>query len=255
MKSTSSKSRNVLILFLFFAVTVYFVNLKQNTILKACFPSKVWVHRVNTLEKKKLLFDKYEGLEVDVEFDEKINKFQVNHPPEKPIGLYLSDYLQQEIENKRFWIDFKNLNSSNAKKAKSRLQSIVNNHGYNKGDLIIESSNLKELNAFQDNFLTSYYLPGLNSLNKLDLQDSLSAVTDNLNSYDVHYISSSLSDYRIMKKNYNSNILCWALKENSINSLSGFKNGLSYLKEKCSALLDSRVHVLLLPEVIDEYER
>ena len=54
---------------------------------------KIWAHRVNSTEKLESAIQYFNGVELDVFYDSNTNKFDVNHPPAKSIGLDFQTYL------------------------------------------------------------------------------------------------------------------------------------------------------------------
>jgi len=80
---------------------------------------KIWVHRVNSLEKLEQVAGQFAGIEVDVVFDSNKNRFDVNHPPAKSIGLTLRSFLEKVVSVIResgsldLWLDVKNANHEN----------------------------------------------------------------------------------------------------------------------------------------------
>ncbi|EGK8007999.1 phosphoethanolamine transferase [Campylobacter lari] len=143
----------------------YDKELKQNYPFKA--PSKIWLHRTNSLDKFEYFKNDYKNFEVDVHFFENENYFDVGHDGKQIlIGLDLKDLLKAAVEKDKttdfqtkFWIDFKNLNNKNAKKALSTLLKICKETNFDPKNLIIESSQYTALKVFKDAKLyTSYYI-------------------------------------------------------------------------------------------------
>ena len=93
------------------------------------------------------------------------NCFEVHHDEEKDTGLKLVDLLMQYQKQKlkaSIWLDFKNLNDSNAAASLTRLIEIRNKFGL-QNKILIESDQAGLLVAFADsNFFTSYYTPFFN---------------------------------------------------------------------------------------------
>ena len=61
----------------------------QMKIFQSVYSSKVWAHRVNSIEKYQEARDIFSGIELDLMFDVASNTFDVNHPPAKSINLSL----------------------------------------------------------------------------------------------------------------------------------------------------------------------
>ena len=101
--------------------------------------------------------------------------FDVGHDGlEHSMGLNLKEMLQliKRKDNEfiaqndkirttsKIWLDFKNLNSTNSAKSLQELVKICDETGFERQNIIVESSNYKELAAFRQNgFYTSYYVP------------------------------------------------------------------------------------------------
>lgn len=147
-------------------------------------PNKIWLHRVDEIAKLERYFGEYGNFEIDAHFfseslARQIGKdkpyFDVGHDGiEKSIGLDLEEMLNLIVaKNKAFygnaknhkntskiWLDFKNLDSTNAKSALKELSRIVDKSKFLRQNLIVESGNYAELRAFKDaGFYTSYYVP------------------------------------------------------------------------------------------------
>lgn len=235
---------------LLFFVGLFQIITNQNSVIKLLFPSKVWVHRVNSIDKLSKVGSNYRGIELDVEFDEAYNKFQVNHPPAKPINLFLETYLKNSDLNKKYWIDLKNLDNTNLMRIKLQLMIVLDSLKLNKNNFIIESPNCEELSRLKSEFDVSYYLPvGLSSLNTKQQKMVSDTIRINLRKYKPNYISSSIVDYYYMRKEFDYNMLLWALSELKINTPDGFLNGIRSLKVKLSALLDDQVKVVLVGDM------
>src|SRR4051812_47672548 len=57
------------------------------------FESVIWLHRVDSKERMRLMQSKYRGFEIDVNFDIRKQCFDVYHLPVKSISLCLPDML------------------------------------------------------------------------------------------------------------------------------------------------------------------
>lgn len=160
-------------------------------------PSKIWLHRTNELKKILDFEKKYQGFEVDVHYFSKEKYFDVGHDGEKDsIGLNLKDMLIVALKRDKktiplqtkFWIDFKNLNTNNAHESLLVLLNICEETGFNKKNLIIESSNYTLLNIFKNKgFYTSYYL--LNIENMELTEELKNKIQEAINSQNFNAIS------------------------------------------------------------------
>lgn len=215
-------------------------------LLKISFGEKIWVHRTNSIEKLNEVKNKFFGVELDVEYVDTTNIFDVNHPPAKSIGLSLFQYLNSCKENKNlhFWLDYKNLNANNKQKSLIRLLSICSNLKINPSNIIVENGDLSLLRDFQQKgFLVSYYLnwPGLFTLPDEEFDTELKKISTNIemNKFPF-YISSDYRDYKILKKYFpNNSKLLW-LDGQFLKNLS-FSNRLELLE----MLKDENVKVVL----------
>lgn len=83
------------------------------------FSEKLWLHRVNCLQRVEIIENKYRGLEIDVYFDSDKNCFDIFHSPGASTDLCLEELLAS-LNNPKihyYWLDFKNLDSTNQKKS------------------------------------------------------------------------------------------------------------------------------------------
>lgn len=212
------------------------------------FEEKLFLHRANTIQKMRLFEGKYIGFEIDVVFDQRLNEFDIYHPPQSSIGLYLDDYLKKigNVQQKRIWLDFKNLNETNYKHALERLSILMQKYGMRRNQLILESSNPDFLSHFKSHVFTSYYLPilpigGMDTSQKytasLSLIDEVQKSEADAVSYpaDMHefvktYIHTSFPEKKL---------LTWILED-----MSNFENILRLRM----LLLENSVEVVLLGE-------
>ena len=148
---------------------------------------KEWKKAVNTIDKLNALSEQQGGIECDVYFNREKNSFEVHHDWDKSTGLSLEELFNQYKKRNlsaSIWLDFKNLNDSNAKQALTYLiQLKIKFDLQNK--LLIESNRTDLLNNFADSgFFTSYYTPMFNpyKLNDEEMKfwvDSLTFVIKN----------------------------------------------------------------------------
>jgi len=200
------------ILFGFFTWIMFY----SNGVLKLMFNEKIWVHRVNSIEKLSEVQANFYGVELDVVFIDSLNIFDVNHPPAESINLSLENFLSSIKENKslHFWLDFKNLSGQNQKNAVYRLNAICELLVLSRSNFIIESSSVLLLREFAEaGYQISYYLhwPGLYSLDSSGLQKELNDIKVNLSQLKFNvYLSSYYRDYDILKKNFPEyDIILW----------------------------------------------
>ena len=157
--------------------------------------SKVWAHRVNTLERFKFLSSHFQGFEMDIVFDEARKVFDVRHPPASSIDLSFESYLQTtESKDKLFWLDLKNLTNGNEGAILTALLKLDQQYKICKR-IIIESNNIIPLSKIsQAGYFTSYYYDWdsyfefVNSSNKGitdSVFNSIDAVSQDVSMYDT----------------------------------------------------------------------
>ena len=91
--------------------------------------SKIWYHGANTIEKAVEKSKKFEGIELDVNFDRNSNNLYVCHNIEDTIiGLTLEEWFDAlpEPSSNYFWIGFKNLHIDYVHLACEKILSIIN---------------------------------------------------------------------------------------------------------------------------------
>ena len=88
-----NKKKIVFILVLMVAVAVYIFN--PYKLEYAGYQSKVWAHRVNSLEKLNYTQKFYQGIELDLVFDSISNTFDVKKKKKKSANLNLDTYFSK----------------------------------------------------------------------------------------------------------------------------------------------------------------
>jgi len=193
-----NKKKIIFIIFLITAVVVYIFN--PYKLEYVGYQSKVWAHRVNSLEKLNYTQKFYQGIELDLVFDSITQTFDVNHPPDPSIKLNLDTYFSK-INNKeiKLWLDFKNLSEANAEKATEILDQLTKKYSLKSENVLVESTEIIYLQSFKTkNFKTSFYLPQLvgladeskfvptiDSIKQLLVKYPTSGISCNVNAYDV----------------------------------------------------------------------
>ncbi len=222
-------SKNNLKLALFLVsvfLAFYIVPEVYSRYLRSNFHPKIWVHRVNSIEKYQEVQNQFSGVELDLVFDTLKNCFDINHPPEKSINLTLSEFLEakQDYTNFGLWLDFKNLTPSNAQASLNRLDSLMLTFKINLSNVIVESPSPLLLKPFAEiGFKTSYYLPkNISELGQKELKTQINFVERLKTSKAICFISSNIRDYEFMKKYFpNTKIITWSSE--TINGGVGFK--------------------------------
>lgn len=182
---------------------------------KKTFDEKFWLHRVNNIERLKLVENKYRGIEFDIIFDTELNCFYIAHDPNPQAYIYLDDYFSEltNIDERCFWLDFKNLDEGNTIAAFDELISLTNKYGIAPTNMIVESENSVFLSIFTDfGFNTSYYLPTINpyKASKAQLLEYIEKIDDTLKKSRVNFLSANYIVYQLMKFYYpESDINLW----------------------------------------------
>lgn len=252
-KTYSKKSKkSTLFTLIFIYLILCFLISRHNQIFAYFFPEKIWVHRVNSIEKLKEVYSKFEGVELDVVFMKDKNVFDVNHPPARSINLSLLEYLSSvQIDSaKRFWLDFKNLTDSTMVSSYQKLDTICNIININKDQLVVESKNPEFLNIFHKNgYKTSYYLPGnLYALQDTALEKEIQTVKDLSSANETTFLSANLDHYHLLKEHFpDRKMLTWAYNYSegfTLNPIKVFKK-IKPVYYKYKVLSDENVAAVL----------
>lgn len=207
-------------------LVIAYQGVTSDFLLKQLHADKIWVHRVNSIEKLQEVNVTFSGVELDVVFDTTLNVFDVNHPPAESIGLNLLAYLKSNKQNElHFWLDFKNLSPENALQALKRLEFLCAELSILKKQFIVEAIQPELLKLFAKNgFQTSYYLhwPGLYQLSEENLNETITQIKANIFP-ELSYISSSYHDFELLNQHFpNQEKLLW-LTENETKFSSTIK--------------------------------
>jgi hypothetical protein len=188
---------------------------KSATLNGIQFSQKIWVHRVNTVDRANILLPKFAGIEIDVVYDSALDVFDVRHRDIESVGLSLEHYFELLDEKYRpyYWIDIKNLTTDNELRQYDRLHKLAKKYDL-LDRLVVESTNTAALTRFTDaGFRTSYYLPHveIESLSEADIEDWVMSVRRGLNSGRVRAISADYSMYPLIEKYFgDADTLLWA---------------------------------------------
>ena len=182
------------------------------------FPVKVWLHRVDSQERARLMAGKYRGLEVDIVYDTARHYFDVGHPPVPSVGLSLEQWIGSipDPGSHYFWLDFKNLTEADEAASCDLLASIARKYGL-LHNLIVESPNPRGLSCFGERgFHTSYYLfpdSTLDSMSPPQVQAYYEEVKANLQASRVSAVSSHYRSLPFIRKYFpRMDILLWYLE-------------------------------------------
>jgi hypothetical protein len=184
------------------------------------FPVKLWLHRVDSIERAVLMAKAWKGMEIDVVYDSAGDYFDVGHPPTPSQGISLDQIFASlpDITGHYFWIDFKNLTAANQEPACRRLGFLGRKYGIVK-NIIVESPNPRALSCFTDvGFYTSYYLfasADVHTIDRQQLARYYAEVRSNLLGSRVNALSSDRRFLPFINKYFpNPDILLWSLERN-----------------------------------------
>ncbi|MCR9183408.1 MAG: FAM151 family protein [Flavobacteriaceae bacterium] len=239
-----SFTKGVIILILLF-IAVFFYKKATFKIDHIGYSSKLWAHRVNSIEKLEHTQKNYVGIELDIVFNSTTKTFDVNHPPAKSIHLNLEEYLSHinQTNELGIWLDFKNLDSENVKTARNRLLFLTEKYQLNKNNIIVESQYPEYLKLYQEaGFKTSYYLPAfLYRLSPEELSKKIEEIKIEIKSQTPSSISTNIVDYEIIASNFPEQTkYLWSIDKTFTTRM--FKNFIQTRK----ALKDPKVEVLLV---------
>ena len=189
---------------------IYWQKVNAKYLIDTNQSSRIFPHRVNSIGKLKDVWnDGFRSFEIDVRFgDNNSTTFQVGHN-QGLMGLGLEEFLSrvdyQQIE--RIWLDFKNLNQSNYKKALERLEYLDKKFDV-KRKFIVESGAksefFKELKG--KGWHTSYYMPTekiiklLNEDNKVKMQELATQIAKQTKMQNVAAVSFDYNLYPFIKQ-------------------------------------------------------
>ena len=189
---------------------IYWQKVNAQYLIDTNQSSRIFPHRVDSIGKLKDVWnDGFRSFEIDVRFgDNNSTTFQVGHN-QGLMGLGLEEFLSRVDYSKieRVWLDFKNLNESNYKKALERLEYLDKKFDL-KRKLIVESGTksefFKELRA--NGWHTSYYMPTqiveklLNEDNKVKMQELATAIAKQAKIQNVAAVSFDYNLYPFIKQ-------------------------------------------------------
>ncbi len=222
----------------------------SNTTLKLLFKDKIWSHKTNSIKRLDRAKKEFSGVELDIVFEPTNRNFDVNHPPDKSLGISLSEYFNSQKTNSdvKYWLDFKNLDAETDSLSLLILDSIITMNNISKSNVIVESGSPLYLKGFYEKgFKTSYYLPkNIREAKELELSAILETISENRNSGNTTYISFEYRDYPILREKFpDAKKIIWFNVYGSMNKLSA---RLLLFK----LLMDDQVDVLLIPFELEE---
>ena len=161
---------------------------------------KVWFHAANT--KRKLLknFNDYDGFEMDINFSDSGNYFNVDR-----YNTYGNESLTNILRNidgletKYLWLDFKNLSEKNKNVTVHLLNKIVEENNLKKENIIIESKDAASLGVFaKAGYYTSLDLNLYNCNNIDDMPRLMKENIKKLEQSSVDFVSSDSTNFDIV---------------------------------------------------------
>ncbi len=149
---------------------IYWQKVNAKYLIDTNQSSRIFPHRVNSIGKLKDVWnDGFRSFEIDVRFgDNNSTTFQVGHN-QGLMGFGLEEFLSRVDYSKieRIWLDFKNLNQSNYKKALERLEYLDKKFDLKRKFIVESGTNSEFFKELRKNgWHTSYYMP-TNKLVKL----------------------------------------------------------------------------------------
>ncbi len=208
------------------------------------FNDKIWLHRVNSVEKMKKYQYSYTGLEIDVHYDFFRKFFYVSHDEDASVNLSIEHLFQslQSTSDHYFWIDYKNLNNENREESLNLLMNIAKKYEIPHSHIVVESSETECLSVFSENgFQTSYYLPRCNpyTASKESMLKLAKEIDGRLQKSKVNYVSAYYYEYAFIKFYFpETNMLLWYTRDNPLKAF--------FVKNKLEK--DDKVKVILLSE-------
>ena len=193
---------------------------------------KIWVHRVNSVERLKILQPYYDGFEVDLVYVEKDDVFSVSHSTRKLSKLTLEKILETYVKRpgSGIWLDIKNLRVSNADRIFERLEHLVSEFNLKRDRIVVESSDIKSLSKFtKAGYVTSYYLPSRLLREVLDsgeekglekrLAERMETLNRNIKNSDINAVSCDCRYIGIVKEYlpYSPAIFLWGPRLSYLN--------------------------------------
>lgn len=197
---------------------------------------KVWVHRVNSIERYSILEKNFDGFETDIVYQD--SDFYVGHPPlmDATGPLSLDEFLSKtDISNKNFWFDTRGVHPDNLQDALSNLETLNKKHPL-KSQCIFEVYFLPVAALLKENGYKVSFNVSEDWLKRLPanfaLKDSLNVALAN-----IDYVSQDASHLQELKNYFpKKRILTWQLPINSFFKTDSLR----------AILNDSQVDVVLL---------
>ena len=213
------------------------------------FTDKIWIHRMDSKERFRILPGKYKGIEMDLMYDSVSNNFDVRHPPAESTGFSLEDAFAAtpNITGHYFWLDYKNLTEQVKFKSCAKLLALAKKYNISQ-NIIVESQEPEPLTYFTESrFYTSYYLPVFNiaSSSKDEIKMYYNEVKKRLQNSKVCALSGNYQQLPFIEKYFpDKDIVTWYLNED---------RGLKYSASLFVLTRNPKVKVILVAEMSEGY--
>lgn len=162
------------------------------------FKSKIWLYGVNSPEKLAKNFNKYDGFEIDVVYNEKERTFFVGRGSGK---VTLDDMfaVKPDLSGKFFWLDVKNIDFNNQSEILRELIALTGRNIMHKSHLAIVSPNAEYLDDFAaSGFLTCFRFPSLYRVKRGDIRKVLEAAVEKYKNSTVDFICGDVRYFNFM---------------------------------------------------------
>ena len=164
---------------------------------------KLWAHRCDSIEKMQENQNKFEGVELDINYHADLDEFDVSHDKQDKLEYPLESFLAQiSNSNTKMWLDFKNLSAANRRAAQNRLEYLFAKYGIDKSRAIVESRDAGELGYFHKaGWYTSFYVPVNDKYlaSEAGKQDFLAQVCMAVDTGNVDAVSFPIEYYAMLK--------------------------------------------------------
>ena len=162
------------------------------------FKSKIWLYGVNSPEKLAENFNKYDGFEVDVAYDEKERVFLVGSGSEK---ITLDDMFaaKPDLSGKYFWLDVKNIDFNHQAEILKELIALAGRNIMHKSHLVVVSPNAEYLDDFATSgFLTGFRFPSLYRVKRGDMRKVLEKAVEKYKNSTVDFVCGDVRYFNFM---------------------------------------------------------
>lgn len=194
-----------ILIFSIIALTSCLSTSKENKNSFSYPKSKIWKHGVYSEYEAEKFSKTFDGLEVDLIYSEKHNDIFIGRQEDDAekghtFDIWLS--MIKEPNNTCYWIDFKNLTTSNAEAALQRLDEILNIHNADKQNFMIENQDVSTLKIVKRfDYATILWVDNLYYWNNKTKQDSASIckiIRNKINELQPDAISSEFTAYPML---------------------------------------------------------